>query len=207
VLRPTPFDPVDWVALHITKIPQEIPALFLRDYDVGDSDQDTKTLYGCFLPGSGKSREQALTQSNFEHTLAFDQDKWPYYGYRPMFVELQYFNRSQQSTWTGSDAMIKKYSDQLKSWFKNNAGFLTGSVVIEDVEDQKYTNYPQFGDRLGFLGGEFYIEEAQSSWQYMGEQSRTLSISRGYLYGNGGDQQGPIDKIGQKVMDLEANDA
>ncbi len=207
IIRPTPFDGERWSALPIHTIPDDIPAVFLRDYDVGDSDNDMKTLYGCFLPGSAYSREKILTLDNFAYTLKFDSEKWPYYGYRPLFTECRYFNREHEADFKEVPDLVRQLSQQLYDWFHNNALFLTGSVSIESVDTIEYPNYPRIGERLGFLGGEFYIETAQHSWQYMGEMVTTLGLSRGFLYTKQGEQKGPIDKIGQKVGVLEAENA
>jgi hypothetical protein len=209
IIRPTPFDAVDWAKLPISRIPEDIPAVFLKDYDIGDSDNDTKTLYGCFLPGSAYSREKALTLDNFAYTLKFDKEKWPYYGYRPLFTELRFFNRMAGDTGSFPDvaSMVATLSKQLYDWFRNNSGFLTGTVTIENVETEDYPHYPQVGERFGLLGGEFYIETSQHSWNYGGEMTTSLGLSRGFLYSDSGSQKGPIDKIGQKVGFLEADDA
>jgi hypothetical protein len=207
IMRPTPFNPSDWSALPISVIPDDIPALFLKDYDIGDSDNDMKTIYGCFLPGSAISREKAMTLDNFKYSMKFDNDMWPYYGYRPLFTELRYFNRAKEKDFTDVATMIAELSQQLYDWFHNNAGFLTGTVSIENVETTEYTHYPQIGERLGFLGGEFYIEQTRHSWQYGGEMVKTLGVSRGFLYSKGGTQTGAIDKIGMKIGVLENDNA
>jgi hypothetical protein len=208
-LRPTPFDPANWVKLPINNIPDDIPSVFLQDYDFGDSDTDTKTMFGCFLPGSSYSREKSLTLSNFDYTMKTDIEKWPYYGYKPLFTELRFFNRSEEKTFTPTkvSTLMQELSQQLYDWFHNNASFLTGSVTIMNVQNDNYSKYPLPGERLGFLGGEFYIEEVRRQWQYGGAMTATLGISRGYGYTQEGVQDHPLDKIGQKVGVLEAENA
>jgi hypothetical protein len=207
ILRQTPFDPANWSALPIHRIPDDIPALFLQDYDIGDSDRDAKTVYGCFLPGSAYSREKVLTLDNFSTSLYFDKARWPYYGYKSMFTELRFFNRSKETDFLQVPDLIQSLSNQLYNWFNNNIEFLTGTVTIMNVESADHPHYPQIGQRLGFLEGEFYIEEVRRSWQYGGSMTATLSVSRGFMYSSTGEQRQPIDKIGQKIGVLEKQNA
>ncbi|MFA5048658.1 MAG: hypothetical protein WC516_06560 [Patescibacteria group bacterium] len=204
-LRPTPFDAVDWKNLSITYIPENIPALLVQDYSIGDSDSETKTFFGTFLPGSAYSKEKVLTLEDFAYTVKKDYEKWPYYGYKPLFVEMQYYNRNPANdvSFTGAASLMNVLSTQLFDWFKNNALFLTGSITIMDVKNADYTYYPNIGERIGFLGGEFYIEDVQRSWRYGGSMTATLGISRGFTYNKDGSQMQPIENVGQKLGMLE----
>lgn len=203
--RQTPFDPSDWSSLPITKIPEDIPALLLQDYDVGSSDADVKTWFICTLPGSAISREKAITLDAYSRSSVRDDAKWPYYGYRPMYVECRFFNRSEenQKDFSGAEQLMQEMSQRLKDWYGNNADFLSGSITIMGVDDEKYNAYPRIGERLGFLGGEFYIEATRSSWSYGGPMLRSLSISRGYSYTAAGAQREPIRQVGPKIGVLE----
>ncbi|RDE12113.1 MAG: hypothetical protein C4K49_10550 [Candidatus Thorarchaeota archaeon] len=204
-LRQTPFDASDWMNLPIFKIPDDIPALLLVDYDVGASDADVKTFFVCTLPGSGISREKALTLDSYSRSAVVDDTKWPYYGFRPMYVECRFFSRSEenQKNFSGAEQLMHDLSQKLYDWYSNNADFLTGTVTIMSVEDNTYKAYPRIGERLGFLGGEFYIEATKSSWQYEGQMTRSLSVSRGYMYTATGSQREPIQQVGPKIGVLE----
>lgn len=203
VLRQAPFDSIDWMNLPITKIPDDLPPVFLQDYDIGDSDEEVKTMYGCFLPGSGISKEKALTLDEFSHTMKKDSNKWPTYGYRPLFVELDFYNRDPENNFQSAASLMGDLSNKLYDWFQNNADFVTGTVSLMCIENSDYTKFPRIGEKLGFLGGEFYIEGVRRSWQYMEAHVTTLSISRGYIYSSSGTQQNPITEIGQKIGVLE----
>jgi hypothetical protein len=203
-VRPTPFDAEDWKSLPITVIPDDIPALFLRDYNIGETDAEAKTIYGVFLPGSGYSREKSLTLNDFNLHLKRDDTKWPYYGYRPMFIDLKFFNRAEEANFQAADLM-REYSDKLYDWYHNNVDFLSGTVSIMNVQNESYPKYPKIGERLGFLGGEFYIEGTNRSWEYGGSLVSSLQVSRGFMYQESGEQLQPISQIGQKVGLLEVS--
>lgn len=204
-LRQTPFDASDWMNLPISWIPDDIPALLLNDYDVGASDADVKTFFICTLPSSGISREKALTLDNYARSAVIDDAKWPYYGFKPMYVECRFFSRSEdnQKNFSGAEKLMHDLSQKLYDWYSNNADFLTGTISIMSAEDENYNAYPRIGERLGFLGGEFYIEGVKSSWQYGGTMVRTLSVSRGYMYTAAGAQREPIQQVGPKIGVLE----
>lgn len=204
-LRQTPFDPSDWMNLPINRIPDDIPPLLLTDYDIGNSDDDVRTFFICTLPGSAISREKALTLDNYSRSAVVDTDKWPYYGFKPMYAECRFFSRTEenQKGFSGAEQLMHDLSQKLYNWYSNNAGFLSGTISIMSVDDEKYIAYPRIGERLGFLGGEFYIESTKSSWQYGGPMMRTLSVSRGYMYTAAGAQREPIQQVGPKIGVLE----
>ena len=85
--------------------------------------------------------------------------------------------------------------------------FLSGTVTIKSLQNNENQKFPLLGERLGFLGGEFYIESARHNWQMMGEMTTTLGVSRGFKYSQTGEQSGIIDNVGQKIKTLEATDA
>ena len=126
-----------------------------------------------------------------------------------MFAELRYFNRDKENPVDFPDAasMMAQLNEKLYNWFSNNAQYLTGSITLMNVHNDSFTKYPQIGERLGFLGGEFYIEDVRRFWQYGGAMTSTLSISRGYKYSTSGTQQQAIDRIGQKVGMMESENA
>lgn len=204
IARPTPFDAVDWSNLPITVIPDDLPNVFLRDYDIGDSDDEVKTVFGVFLPGSGYSREKSLTLNDFSINLKIDQEKWPYYGYRPMFTELKFFNRAKEAEFQANE-LIKTYSQKLYDWFHNNPLFLSGTVTIMNLQNSTFPKYPSIGERLGFLGGEFYIESVRRSWEFGGNMISQLGISRGFKRDSSGNLQQPITNLGQKIGVLEVS--
>jgi len=202
IVRPTPFDPEDWSKLPLHVVPDNIPPLFLQSYDIGNSDSEVYTVFGVFLPGSGFSREKVLTLENFSLNLKKDTTKWPYYGYKPLFVELKFFNRSNESTFQAGELM-RLYSQKLYDWFNNNPNYYSGTVTLMNVQNQQYPSSPTIGERLGLLGGEFYIEDVHHSWEYEGPMTLSLSVSRGFTYSQAGIPQYPIAQIGQKIGILE----
>jgi len=204
-VRQTPFDPSDWMNLPITRIPEDISPVLLVDYNIGASDRDVKTFFICTLPGSGIDLQKALTVDDYAQCPVIDKKKWPYYGFKPLYAELKYFNRSEknQQEFSGANKLMRDLSQKLYDWYANNAEFLSGSLTLMNVQDNQYRAYPRIGERLGFLGGEFYIEQTKSSWTYGGPMLRTLAISRGYVYTATGKQQERIQRVGPKVGVLE----
>lgn len=198
--RKTPFDPSDWIALPIKRVPEDILPVFIQDYDLGDSDNDVKTFYVCSLPGSAISREKALTIDNYGRAFPIDSSKWAYYGYRPMLVECRFFNRDPSVQFSGAEDLMHKLSETLFRWYKNNTEYLSGTITLHNVINKM----PNIGERMKLLGGEFYVQSAQHSWSYGGALTLSVSITRGYRRKTNGEDDQPIGNIGPRIGLIES---
>lgn len=195
--RQAPFDASDWAALKSTAV----HPLVLTDYDMGSDDSEVKTFYYGQMPGSELDTNQTLALDSYEHTRASDKDKWPKYGFRPMEITFRFFNRA--STDTSTEKVLEKAAKTLYNWYHANDEFLNGSISLISIDDTAVMEYPKIGDKLSFIGGEFYVEETERSWKY-GDSPRTkLTVTRGYIYDTDGSLKGPVKNLGKRLLEFE----
>ena len=193
VFRRTPFEPTDWKYLLWT----EIHSIVIVDHDIGKSDLEIFTFYLGELAGSGISRNLAIVSGESTgKNYVIDQDKWPRYGFRPMYVEFKYFNRDRDSS--GAAVLMRDVSEMLKRWFEHNDEFYSGSLTIMTLDNYMLRN-PRIGEKIKFLEGEFYLESSDHSWELGGPMTTKLTITRGYKYDASGNMEGPIDQMSRKL--------
>jgi hypothetical protein len=61
----------------------------------------------------------------------------------------------------------------------------SGTITLITDFNEPSTN-PRIGCRLGFLGGEFYINKTEHTWQYGSTPTIKLHVSRGMIYDKSG---------------------
>ena len=177
-----------------------IDPVILLGHDIGLSDNDVYTSYIGLLPGTGINQQYSLISENADTYVKNDDEMWQKYGYKPLYVEFKYYNHS--TTGESSAGMIRRYSNRLYNWYKNNDRMYSGTVrIMNYVDAEKKIFYPQIGSRLKYLGGEFYIELTTRSWTYGGAMETSLTVNRGYDYAN----NRKIPNIGNRVRLIEKN--
>lgn len=199
VARQSPFDPGDWKELHEVSV----NPLTLISYDVGVDDSEVRTFFYGSIPGSETSRQETLAIDHYKETRTVDEKKWPKYGYRPLDVELRYFNRS--TTGMSTAEVLEIVASMMKRWYSENDRFLSGTITMVSIDDPKVMEYAHAGDKLLFLGGEFYIEKIRRTWAYGGAPQTELSVTRGFQYSDSGEQTVPISNLGRRLLELERN--
>jgi hypothetical protein len=90
-------------------------------------------------------------------------------------------------------------------WYSRLDEMYSGSItLITDFNEPK--NNPRAGCRAGFMGGEFYINQANHSWNFGGTPTIKLTVSRGMIYDNGkmkAGKEGVIKNVGGRFSELE----
>ena len=80
---------------------------------------------------------------------------------------------------------MSKYSQRLKNWFSHLDEMYMGSITIVNDFNNKENKKLKAGNRVKFLGGEFYIRGVEHSWDYGGNPIISLQIIRGGIYKDG----------------------
>ncbi len=207
VARTCPFDDADWAALPL----HTVDPLLLVDHDLGVTDEDVYSMYIGLLPGSGLDRNGALTFAQYEPAIIFDEQKWQMYGYKPLYLEWRYFDHTKSENFNAATEM-QKAGERLKNWYKDNADMYSGTIKIMNYVDpaqntapsQTYKHtYPRIGERLAYVGGQFYIESTTRSWSYGGPMETTLNVNRGLYRGQAGQNLGKIPNVGRRMLLIE----
>lgn len=196
IARRAPFDMDDWKSLPAI----EAKSIVLTDYTVGRDNSEVKTFFWGSMPGSELDRLETLTLDQYKATRKVNTEKWPIYGYRPMEIVFRYFKRDIDTT--NSEQVLAKAAETMYNWYGKNDELLNGQITIIDADDEKIMKYPRIGEKLSFLGGEWYIERTARSWVYGKSPKVTVDITRGYVYQNGA-MQSPIPNVGKRLLELE----
>ncbi|MDR0473593.1 MAG: hypothetical protein LBH43_07985 [Treponema sp.] len=193
-IRIAPFDIKDvWNGNEMEKAKKQIDPVMVKSFDIQQSDNEVYTVYFAYIHGSPIDMDKAIILSSQNvkgiQGVAVDEGKFGKYGYRPLFISLRGYGKSQKDDVTTAENRLK-LSNRLKEWFCNLDEMYTGKITMstnitgkkEYALGKESVEMPQPGEKISFLGGEFYVTAAQHSWNYGGNPETTLSISRGGDY-------------------------
>ena len=219
VARESPFDSDDltlngisfsakWTRLYLT----EVEAVKLTSFDLELSDEEVYTAYYSYLEGSAISRDKSVTisqlSSSGDQTTCIDSDKLAIYGYRPLEVNFRGYARQDPSKKKSTDINNNIYDKftalnlRMKEWYGNINKMHAGSITLTTDFINPEKN-PHAGERLGFIGGQFYIKAANHSWAYGGTPTIVCTVNRGAKYSKSGVFIGEIENAGKTLIELE----
>jgi hypothetical protein len=210
IARQVPFEPEDWSSLDI----YIISPISLTAYDLMQSDEEVYTAFASYIIGSAMQKEfyMAVNQTGDDSIVKHDVDKRSIYGFK--LLELNFYGYDRQGN--AGDEKKSDLTESLKAlnvmaynWYSRLDEMYSGSItVITDFREPE-TN-PRAGCRAGFLGGEFYINKADHSWNFGGTPTIKLTVSRGMVYEGGKMKTGPegiIKNVGRRFRELEKGNA
>lgn len=215
VVRESPFDSDDltlndinfsakWTGLRLT----EVEPVKLTSFDLELSDEEVYTAYYSYLEGSVLSSESYVTLSQLsksgEQTVCIDSEKLAVYGYRPLEVNFRGYARVGTDSTRNND-VLKAFSAlnlRLKEWYGNIDKMHAGSITLT-TDFMKPEKNPRAGERLGFIGGQFYIKSTDHSWAYGGTPTIACTVNRGAKYSKSGVFVGEIENAGKTLIELE----
>jgi hypothetical protein len=197
IARQSPFRPQDWKGLPSYKI---FPVI-LKEYNLGRDDSEIVTAFYATAPSFGYTTNMTMVEKNLYKSIQVNDEKWKKYGYRPLSVEFSYLKRDEIKP-EKIEESLKEIGEMLEGWYKNNDRFLSGIISVISYEDTAM-KYPAIGERLEFLGGQFYIEEIQRRWTYGASPTSEIKVTRGGRYSVSGEYDGPITKLGKRMREFE----
>jgi hypothetical protein len=193
-----------WTGLHLT----EVEAVKLTSFDLELSDDEVYTAYYSYLEGSVLSQEAYVTLSQLtksgDQTVCIDSDKLAIYGYRPLEVNFRGYARVGTDSTRNND-ILKAFSAlnlRMKEWYGNIDKMHAGSITLT-TDFIKPEKNPRAGERLGFIGGQFYIKSTDHSWAYGGTPTIVCTVNRGAKYSKSGAFVGEIENAGKTLVELE----
>jgi len=207
IARQAPFEPEDWSSLDL----YVISPISLTAYELDRSDEEVYTAFASYIIGSAMSKEfyMAVNQTGDDDTVKHDEKKRAIYGFKPL--ELIFNGYDKQGNANGEKTSdltksLKELNKMAHYWYSRLDEMYSGSItVITDFNEPKYN--PRAGCRAGFLGGEFYINKADHSWNFGSTPIIKLTVSRGMIYDNSGKikdgADGIIKNVGSKFRELE----
>ena len=169
VLRPTPYDPLDWARL----ITQTVPSEDVLGYTLGKAQASTKNLYLVY-PESMMQTLSSVSARAFPGLA--DADSILNYGMAPAFYPLYGL---ANPTNTASEQFVvdqtSVWNQRLYNWYWKNPEWLAGQVQV--TGDGRYRVGQKFSAPWWPL--EAYIEGVSHTFVVFGEYRTTLTISRG----------------------------
>lgn len=185
VVRETPFDSSAWLGLPI----KTIDIGLLTDYTLHLSNNEIYTVYLAYLEGSQLNPDQYIiidaedASKQGESIMALDQDKFNKYGLKMCQVNFRGYTIIDKEKDNSVARTMSKYSKRLKKWFSPLDKMYMGSITIINNFSEK--DKIRCGERVKFLGGEFYVKRVEHRWNYGDSPTISLQITRGGVYKNG----------------------
>lgn len=204
VVRETPFDSSVWKTLNITTI----KASELIDYSLNLSNEEVYTTYLAYLEGSQLDANQYIVinaadaKTKNESIFAIDDQKFEMYGLRMCQVNFRGYSKVEDDDTI--IATMAKYSKRLKEWFSHLDEMYVGSITIVNRFDGK--DKVRIGERVKFLGGEFYVRNATHSFSYGQAPTISLQVIRGAKYTKEGVFSGVLENVGTTRVELNDED-
>jgi hypothetical protein len=182
-IRIVPFDSDKWSKLNPDN--KTIDPVLLKSFDIVQSDEEVYTVFFSYLDGYPVQMDKALILSTQRvkglPEVVLNEEKFGIYGYRPLYLSFHGYYKSIGEDTTTSEELTK-LNKRLMEWFGNLEKMYTGSITMStDV----YSEMPNAGEKIPFLGGEFYVVSSEHRWNYGGNPETTLAISRGGDYSGG----------------------
>lgn len=183
IIREAPFNSDTWQALtkHIIKSKN------VKNFEVTESDNEVYTVFYSYLSGYSLDQTTLLRLSQLSKEsqathLKYDSDKYKTYGYRLLSCHFIGYGTKDGDEDTTTEENLGLLNEQLKNWYGKLDEMLSGSITLA----MTYGAIPIMpGDRIGFMGCEFYVDGISHSWVYGSGGEINLSISRGGKYKNG----------------------
>jgi hypothetical protein len=212
VAREAPFDSGDWENLLV----YELSPAELIGYDLSQNDEEVYTVFNSYVEGSVMDHSFYSIISQYtddgDDTVKYNREKLDIYGYRPLEVTFRGYNHEENEKKTAPDikTVFARLNERIQGWYSRLDDMLSGQITMvtdfnADKRSEVYgrSKRPRAGERLYFLGGQFYITGSQHSWSYGGTPQTVLTVSRGMKY-NMGKQQGRIMNMGKSLIELES---
>jgi len=196
----------DWAGLKS----YTINPISLTDFELEQTDDTVYTAFASYIIGSSMDRKfyMAAGQWGNDDKAMYDKDKVAIYGFKPLEISFMGFNRGTVNADT--EKAIKELNELARYWYSRLDDMYSGTItMITDFRNPE-TN-PRVGCRAKFLGGEFYINKTEHSWNYNAKPVLKLYVSRGMVYDENGVMKngtdGIIKDVGKKYKELELSEA
>lgn len=204
VVRELPFDSEHWKSLTAWTVPAEL----LIDYSLRLSNEEVYTAFLGYIEGSELSADQYViieqtdTGKRKKELLKIDDEKFSLYGLKMCRVGFRGYHKEKQEFVKTEDAMAKMGA-RLQKWFGRLDEMYSANATIINPFNGNGASVPHCGQRLIFLGGEFYIQEVEHRWSYGGQATITVSLNRGGRYDINGNFTGTLPNMGTSGIELE----
>jgi hypothetical protein len=131
--------------------------------------------------------------------VVLDEEKFGIYGFRPLYLSFHGYYKSKEDDATTGDELTR-LNKNLKEWFGDLEKMYTGSITMStDVLNEM----PNAGEKIPFLGGEFYVVSSEHRWNYGGNPETSLAVARGGDYSGGSFKE--LKDVAKRYQELKDN--
>jgi hypothetical protein len=200
----------DWKDLNL----YVISPVSLVSCELNQSDEEVYTAFMSYIVGSARDRSfyMAVNQTGEDDIVMHDKEKQKIYGFKPLEISFTGYDRQGNARNKDAETLseaLRKLNKLAAYWYSRLDDMYSGSMTICTDFNNPKTN-PRAGHRAKFMGGEFYINQADHSWNFGGTPTIKLSVSRGMIYDDGkmvSGEAGIIKNVGRRFRELEEDNS
>lgn len=167
----------------------ELDPAIVKTFDLECSDDEIYTAYFSYIMGSPIEQDKALrlaaqTDGLGANEISINTKKAEIYGYNPLTVSFSGYGKTEKK-YTGAGEKLTDLNKRLMNWYGHLEEMLKGTITISTIvnkEESKDEKTPMCGEIVSFLGGEFYVNEVEHTWNFGGNPETKLTVSRGGNY-------------------------
>jgi hypothetical protein len=200
-IRECPFDKWQEIEYKDPKVEKgELPIRLVKAIDIEQNDKEVYTVFFSYLVGYPVEEQKGLRlakqnqESKSAPSLVQYDEKYSKYGYRPLLIHFIGYSKAEKEDDNTTQGKLKKLNDRLKDWYGNIELMHHGQITMSTDLSM---DMPQAGEKISFIGGEFYVSAAEHRWTYKGNPETILTVTRGAKY-KGGKFDGKLEYWGRK---------
>lgn len=167
----------------IEKNMTELDPAIVKTFDLECSDDEIYTAYFSYIMGSPIEQDKALrlaaqTDGLGANEISINTKKAEIYGYSPLTVSFSGYGKTEKN-YTGAGEKLTDLNKRLMNWYGHLEEMLKGTITLSTIMTEQM---PMCGEIVSFLGGEFYVNEVEHTWNFGGNPETKLTVSRGGDY-------------------------
>lgn len=178
-IRENPYSGDKWLSLEYFDLKNHVD--IITNYTVTRSIEEVYNVFFSYIEGSPLdpsfyNKKAAADKDGYGGEIQSIPDKIKKYGYKPLlcnFIGYKSNDKDQKLNKT-----FQELNTKLKNWYGNLDDMYDLSIGIVNTHDIKQ----KVGDKIKFLGGEFYIAGETHNWQYGQNPRINYDCTRGGVY-------------------------
>lgn len=165
----------------------ELDPAIVKGIDFDVSDDEVYTAFFSYVIGTPIEQDKALrlaaqTGGYGNQALEIYKKKAGIYGYSPLTVSFNGYGVPEKDSTKEQEKRSNSYkvlNKRLMNWYGHLEEMLKGTITLSTIMAEQM---PMCGEIVSFLGGEFYVNEVEHTWNFGGNPETKLTVSRGGDY-------------------------
>lgn len=165
----------------------ELDPAIVKGIDFDVSDDEVYTAFFSYVIGTPIEQDKALrlaaqTGGYGNQSLEIYKKKAGIYGYSPLTVSFNGYGVPEKDSTEEQEKRSDSYkvlNKRLMNWYGHLEEMLKGTITLSTIMAEQM---PMCGEIVSFLGGEFYVNEVEHTWNFGGNPETKLTVSRGGDY-------------------------